>query len=161
MRAVLSFTFLLISLVAHSQCTVSTTGNVAGVYPNPMDMGCTNNYYDEVIDIIVPLDTTFLSPFGLITVPYDSVVIVAINNLPAGLSYTCGNIQCTAYPSGGTISPRICINIFGTPTSAPANSTLSIMLVRLCALTSCDSDCKSIKKSVTKVSSVEFVAKFV
>jgi hypothetical protein len=35
------------------------------------------------------------------------------------------------------------------------------MLVRLCALTSCDSDCKSIKKSVTKVSSVEFVAKFV
>jgi hypothetical protein len=38
---------------------------------------------------------------------------------------------------------------------------ISLTLVRLCALTSCDKDCKSIKKSVTKVFSVQFVAKFV
>lgn len=69
--------------------------------------------YNQNITVTVPVDTTIGTPPFTTTIPFDSVHLVSIVNLPPGLTYMCAPGICTW--NGGTSG---CSAIYGTPTTA-------------------------------------------
>ncbi|MEM7037048.1 MAG: hypothetical protein AAF570_08730, partial [Bacteroidota bacterium] len=107
-------TFTLGSQALHAQCTPDPNLTAQGIYPNPMPDGCVGQAYFQVVDFVFPVDTT-ISGF---TVPFDSFRIDMINNLPAGLIYTCNTPNCVYVAPGGGVGAKGCANVTGTPTAA-------------------------------------------
>ncbi len=97
-----------------------------GVYPLPYledegtggipDTACLNTYYETTFSILID---TF--SFGAFNVDPDSLVITAVNNLPAGLTYACDPPNCTFYPQ----EPG-CATIYGIPEGDTGEFSLSI-----------------------------------
>ena len=110
----------LTSTVLAQPCIPDTSQTVAGLYPSTavnIPGGCEGEFYQTSITLVVPVDTTV---FGfLYTV--DSAVLMNLNGLPAGLSYTCTPPNCVWL--GGSYG---CILISGVlPPGSAGSYTLS------------------------------------
>jgi hypothetical protein len=107
---------------ANAQCTPDPQYTAPGIYPDSatgMDPGCVGVLYDQLITVVVPVDTTVeIIPGFPTTLDFDSIVLVSFTGLPASgnLSYVCWSTLGTncSFPGGGTG----CMSISGTPTVA-------------------------------------------
>ncbi|GAB4408874.1 MAG: hypothetical protein OHK0039_12220 [Bacteroidia bacterium] len=89
-------------------CTPDTAYTAPGVYPLSLPEACAGAFYDMTITVVVPPDTT---AFG-ISATIDSVVLSAVNGIPAGVSYSCVTPNCRFL--GGTSG---CVRVSGIPTT--------------------------------------------
>jgi hypothetical protein len=108
--------------MAQAQCTPDPSLTVEGIYPDTLRHGCKDAYYTDTIDFVFPSDTTIVTPFGTITVPFDSFTVVSVNLIPAGLTYQCNVPSCTYIPPGGGSPAKGCVSISGTPTVTTTSS---------------------------------------
>lgn len=112
---------VLTGAIANAQCTPDPQYTSPGVYPDSatgFSDACVNLLYDELITIVVPVDTTtMIGPFP-VTLAFDSAVVTNVAGLPAGFSFNCYDAQNVNSPfdqcafEGGTTG---CITITGTP----------------------------------------------
>ena len=96
----------LIPLSSSAQiCTIDFNQTVPGLYPDTMPVGNVNQYYDEDITFVMPLDT---QGFDFINFHILSIA------LPVGLSWECNNSgsNCDYNPQ---VNPYGCVNVYGTP----------------------------------------------
>lgn len=100
---------------AQAQCMVDSTITSPGIYPDTLAPGCIDTPYTAVVQFAFPSDTVI---FGQ-TLQFDSFVVTAVNNVPAGLNWQCDQFQnnCTYYTTPGQLT-RGCVEIMGTPTTA-------------------------------------------
>ncbi|MDX5404825.1 MAG: T9SS type A sorting domain-containing protein [Bacteroidota bacterium] len=122
-------TFLaLISLVAVAQqpCTPDPNLTEPGIYPPGgttadslviMPDAPVWSPYDETAQLVVPSDTTIDTMGIVIPATIDSIRIVRLDGLPAGLNYLCDNPRCKW--NGGENG---CVNIFGTTSPQPTGN---------------------------------------
>ena len=109
--AILSFVW---AIKSFGQCTPDTSLHSPGVYPDSLTglMPATVNVaYNQVIQLVIPADTTVTIAGFPINVPIDSVHLDSFTGFPTGLIFTCGIPSCTYL--GGTNG---CALINGTPT---------------------------------------------
>lgn len=71
------------------------------------DTACINAYFETVVQVAIG-DTATV---GGTMIDLDSLELTDIQNLPAGLAYTCNPPNCRTYPDS-----FICATIYGTPT---------------------------------------------
>lgn len=115
---------------ASAQCTPdSTLGDALGIFPFQVDTGRIGVAYDQVINVVVPEDTTVNFPgFGDITLDICSFQIDSIPNLPEGLTIECSESRCAFtvdhFDEDSVI--RVCARITGTPTQRIDGDTLDI-----------------------------------
>ncbi len=96
----------LIPLTSSAQiCTIDFTETVPGIYPDTMPVGNVNQFYDEDITFVMPLDTQGFN--------FTNFHILSIA-LPVGLSWECNNsaTNCDYDPQ---VNPYGCVNVYGTP----------------------------------------------
>lgn len=96
----------LIPLSSSAQiCTIDFNETVPGIYPDTMPVGNVNQFYDEDITFVMPLDTQGFD--------FTNFHILSIA-LPVGLSWECNNSasNCDYDPQ---VNPYGCINVYGTP----------------------------------------------
>lgn len=118
----ISLSFSLFSFFASAQCTPDPQYTEGGVYPNQatgFSSGCANQYYEQLVTVVVPLDTcvVIIEGWPCINVEYDSVVITSFTGLPSGLSYACNDPQNTVSPANGCAfegNTKGCVLISGT-----------------------------------------------
>lgn len=86
-------------------CTIDFTQTVPGIYPDTMPVGTVNQFYDEDITFVLPLDTQGFD--------FTNFHILSIA-LPVGLSWECNNSasNCDYDPQ---VSQYGCVNVYGTP----------------------------------------------
>ena len=91
--------------VIEAQCTVDNSYTQAGIYPDPLPIGYTGQYYSEDITFVMPTDTSGA------TINNFEIVSIA---LPVGLDWICNNVAngCNYNPQNNVYG---CINVFGTP----------------------------------------------
>ncbi|MEM7656273.1 MAG: T9SS type A sorting domain-containing protein [Bacteroidota bacterium] len=94
-----------------AQCMPDSSFTSPGIYPATLPNTCVDAFYETVITIVVPVDTTITNPFP-ITVPIDSIVLEEVIGMPPGLSYSCAPPSC-GFLGGSTA----CASISGTPTT--------------------------------------------
>jgi len=95
----------------YSQCTPNTTLD-KGVSPSNFTSVCINTPVNETITLASPNQTTYNGQ----KVVFDSVRVMDLTNVPAGMNYTCLNNDCkTALPNAINYS---CVLVSGTPTQA-------------------------------------------
>ncbi len=131
----LAMTFISIASV-NAQCTPDPQYTTPGVYPDSatgIASACVGQPYDQLMTVIVPVDTTveFIPGFPT-TLTFDSIVITSFTGLPTGFTYAPNSPQNTSSPAdggsfeGGTTG---CLTISGNPTLAEVGShTLVITL---------------------------------
>ena len=122
--------FIAVSFISiaslNAQCTPDPQYTNPGVFPDSatgLSDACIGQMYDQLITVIVPVDTCvdLLPPFPCTTFEFDSIVITSFSGLPTGFSYTTNSPQNTGSPSdGGTFEGGTtgCMTIIGTPTFA-------------------------------------------
>lgn len=96
----------LISFSSTAQvCTIDFTQTSPGIYPDTMPVGNVNQYYDEDITFVLPLDTQGFD--------FTNFHILSIA-LPVGLSWECNNSasNCDYNPQ---VNQYGCVNVYGTP----------------------------------------------
>lgn len=114
-----------LSLNSNAQtCTPDPTYTATpGVHPDSaanFSSGVVNTPYNQNITVVVPQDTV-VPPLPW-PIPFDSIHLVSIQNLPNGLTYMCSPAGCTWL--GGTYG---CAAIYGTPTTADTfNLTITV-----------------------------------
>ena len=88
-----------------AQCTVDNSYTQPGIYPDPLPIGYTGQYYSEDITFVMPTDTSGA------TINNFEIVSIA---LPVGLDWICNNVAngCNYNPQNNVYG---CINVFGTP----------------------------------------------
>lgn len=121
------YTFLMMctGTLAFAQCAPNLANTTPGVFPANLTTGCVNVAYTDTLDIVSPADTVLFS----FTLPFDSVIVAGVLNLPAGMNYACGNINCTTVAQPPQLM-HSCILINGVPTSTTAaNATIQIVTV--------------------------------
>ncbi|MEI7596905.1 MAG: T9SS type A sorting domain-containing protein [Bacteroidota bacterium] len=105
-------------------CLPYETSSTKGAYPSVLTKGCLDVPYSDTITLVFPQDTVL---YGF-TLPFDSMLVTDVVNLPAGLNYSCGNINCKYISFPPAIS-KGCLLISGTPTSqAPIGNKLKIAI---------------------------------
>ena len=94
---------IFITLCTNSQCTPDSSITSLGIFPKTLNSGCVNSFYDQTLTVVIPRDTTLTltSPPITINVALDSARILAVNNLPSGLTYSCYSSSCKAYIGNG------------------------------------------------------------
>ena len=133
-QLLLSFSFLaLLVFSANAQCTPDPQYTIGGVYPDsatglaPAYVGQT---YNEVITVIVPVDTTiYVGPIPF-TLVFDSVVVSNWQGLPPGFTvdYYSPNNQFSPIDQGCFEGSQTgCILISGNPTSQDVGSYQQII----------------------------------
>lgn len=109
----LAFALIIFGIESNAQCTIDPAATTPGVYPSDLPTGIINKEYYASATVRFPVDTLVdFPPFGTFLLPYDSIQITNIYNLPAGLTWDCGTPDCKAY-AGDLIT---CAAISGTPT---------------------------------------------
>lgn len=133
-QLLLSITFLCLFIFGvNAQCTPDPQYTNPGVYPDSatgLSPAYVGQAYNEVITVIVPLDTTILIGPIPLTLTFDSVVVSGWQGLPPGFSVSY-------YAPDNAISPidqgcfegnkTGCILITGTPTSNDIGSYQQII----------------------------------
>ena len=84
------------------------------------DTACLNTYFETVVQVAIG-DTASV---GGVMISLDSLELLDIVNLPAGLSYACNPPDCRTYPDS-----LICATIFGVATDA-ADIDTNILTIR-------------------------------
>ena len=117
---ILAFTFIGV----HAQCTPDPQYVLPGIYPDSTT-GLVNGFvgqaYNEVITIVVPLDTTYQTiPVTFLDIELDTII-----GLPANFSYSCAPANCS-FPGGSSG----CISIFSTSNPTVADTGLYHIYVR-------------------------------
>ncbi|QTN39674.1 T9SS type A sorting domain-containing protein [Cryomorphaceae bacterium] len=121
-KRVLLFTLFFSAYGAMAQCTPDGSLTVPDIYPPAgstvnadstvnLPDGAIDSFYDQVIQVVIPSDTSITFLGSTVTATVDSFRLETINNIPPGLSYSCDNPSCNW--AGGTNG---CVRIFGTPT---------------------------------------------
>lgn len=96
----------LLPMLSNAQiCTIDFTQTAPGIYPDTMPVGTVNQFYDEDITFVMPLDTQGFD--------FTNFHILSIA-LPVGLSWECNNSasNCDYDPQ---VSQYGCVNVYGTP----------------------------------------------
>ncbi len=105
---------------ATAQCTPDPQYTQPGVYPDSatgFDDACVGIAYEQLITIVVPVDTTVIIGGFPVPLSFDSAVVVSVNGLPTGFTYSCYDAGNTTSPvdqcafEGGTTG---CVSIVGT-----------------------------------------------
>lgn len=112
-----------VSFASMAQCSPNSAFTTPGFYPDSatgLPVACNGIPYIEVITIVSPVDTVLNTPFGLFTIPIDSVKIIGVTGLASGLSYTCQFPTCSWIPTFG--NQASCLVIEGTPTAMGTTS---------------------------------------
>lgn len=95
-------------------CNPDPSLTAPGIYPDTLLPVCAGVPFTETITFIVPVDTTVnVPPFGIFTLPIDSITLDDVINVPAGMSYGCNPGTCV-FPGNSSN----CILFSGTPTVA-------------------------------------------
>lgn len=131
MKKTLLLTFLLCMIAwclpqnASAQCSVDSSFTAPGIYPDTLPDACVGDPYSEVVNFVFPSDTVI---FGQ-TVAFDSFVVTAVNNVPAGLTWECNmnHPTCTYLTTPGQFT-RGCVQITGTATT-PNLATDSVEVI--------------------------------
>ncbi len=116
MKKILTFTALLtlVALLVQAQpCTPDTSFTSPGIYPDSLtgiDTGYTGMPYNQVITVIIPVDTIVDIGSGPVLAMIDSVKLIKLTNLPGWAVISCDPPTC-AFPGGETH----CATISGTP----------------------------------------------
>ena len=117
-------TFISIATL-NAQCTPDPQYTTPGVYPDSatgMSDACVGQAYDQLVTVIVPVDTVAeLIPGFPTTLVFDSIVITSFTGLPTGFTYSPNSPQNTSSPAdGGTYEGGTtgCLSITGNPTLA-------------------------------------------
>lgn len=101
-------------------CTPNLANTAPGLYPqDSLPSGCKNVAYDEVIDFVMPLDTSL----GGSPVWFCTFRLVSSSNLPSGMGIYCSGNLDPADTTGRTwlvdhhpgVINRGCVRIVGTP----------------------------------------------
>jgi hypothetical protein len=83
-------------------CMPDTSLMSPGIYPDTLFPVCLGEPVNAVITVVVPVDTVInVPPFGLITVPIDSIQILGVIGLPPGVSFQCPSPGCSV-PGGNS-----------------------------------------------------------
>lgn len=109
--------FFITVSTSFAQCTIDESFNEPGIYPENLPNVCVNVEYNEVLQYIVPNDTTFDFGGFQTTADIDSAEITSIDGLPEGFEYTCHNERCMVINEEDGTNPQGCISIVGTPTN--------------------------------------------
>jgi hypothetical protein len=109
-----------LSFMISAQCTPDTTLQNTGIFPPAgsipvgtmiqLPTATVGVAYDEVIQVVIPVDTLIDTLGSSFPATVDSMVITNITGLPPGISFSCDNASCTW--EGGTNG---CIQLTGTP----------------------------------------------
>ncbi len=117
------FAMMMVGAAALSQaqiCTPDTQYTVVGLYPDSLPNGNIGSFYEQVVHVVIPQDTTAeLPPFGTLEVDICQLRLDSIPNLPAGMTYICNTPDCIwiVDHTPGVIN-RACVTLSGTPTEA-------------------------------------------
>ncbi len=86
-------------------CNIDYSQTSPGIYPDTMPSGMVNQFYDEDITFVLPLDTQGFD--------FTNFHILSIS-LPVGLSWECNNAasNCDYNPQ---VNQYGCVNVYGTP----------------------------------------------
>lgn len=121
------------ALSASAQCTADPQFTEPGIYPDSatgLTPACADQAYEQLITIIVPVDTTaMIGPFP-ITLPFDSVVVSSWTGLPPGFTYACSSPDNVTSPVNGCAyegGVTGCAVITGNPTMADIGSYQQII----------------------------------
>ncbi|MDG1331476.1 MAG: T9SS type A sorting domain-containing protein [Crocinitomicaceae bacterium] len=96
----------LLPMLGNAQiCTIDFSQTAPGIYPDTMPVGTVNQFYDEDITFVMPLDTQGFD--------FTNFHILSIA-LPVGLSWECNNSSsnCDYDPQ---VNQYGCVNVYGTP----------------------------------------------
>lgn len=103
-------------------CTPDTQYTLVGLYPDSLPNGKVGEYYEQVVHVVIPQDTSAqLPPFGTLEVDICQLRLDSIPNLPAGMTYTCNTPDCiwVVDHTPGVIN-RACVTLSGTPSEEVA-----------------------------------------
>ena len=110
----LASAMFLLTLNLSAQCTPDPQFTSSGVYPDSATNflpACLGEPYVQLITNVVPADTFVLILGNPFPINIDSINVISVTGLPAGLTFACNNGDCAFL--GGTTG---CAQITGTPT---------------------------------------------
>jgi hypothetical protein len=106
--ALVAFTFS-----GYSQCTPDPQFTIGGIYPDSasnLPTAYVGAAYDEVITVVVPVDTVVDVPFlGLTLVDFADITLDNVSGLPANFAYSCNPGNCV-FPGNSSG----CVNLYST-----------------------------------------------
>ncbi|HCS19438.1 MAG TPA: hypothetical protein DIW47_02555 [Bacteroidetes bacterium] len=114
--------------VTAQSCVPDTTITQPGHYPDQLPVGNAGQYYQETVQFNVPADTSVDFNGNQVTANIDSIKVLAVNGLPAGINYTCNPVSC-ALPGGKTS----CGLLYGTIDSTESGHFPFVIPVRIYA----------------------------
>lgn len=92
------------ALNLNAQCTPDASLTGSGIYPDSATNfvgGCVGQQYTQIVQNVVPLDTT-VPVFGFpVPATIDSIVLVNVSGLPPGMNFACNPNSCS-YVGGAT-----------------------------------------------------------
>lgn len=101
-KLILSLSFACLAYGAMAQsCTPDQTITSPGTYPDILPDGTAGSYYEESVQFRIPADTNVDFNGTTVNAVIDSIKVVDVKNLPAGVSYACNPSSC-ALPGGKT-----------------------------------------------------------
>ena len=98
---------LIMSIKLSAQCTPNPSlFTNPGIEPDTMPVGYANNFYDENVYFMLPLDTQGFA--------YQNIEISSVVGLPIGMSWECDMVAngCNYVPANNQYG---CIRLYGTP----------------------------------------------
>jgi len=92
-----------------AQCLPDSSITAEGIFPDTLIGTCVGIPYEQVINLVIPLDTVVMGFPAFI----DSLVLDSVAGLPPGLDFFCLDGNCRVLGGG-----RSCVLLTGTPTQA-------------------------------------------
>lgn|GEM_PF-775891 len=112
--------FFAFTQTVNAQCTPDPlyADSVAGLYPASLPDATVGEPYNEVVQIVIPQDTTVEIPsFPPVNIAFCSFELTGLPNLPDGLAYECDTDSCVWIVDQDSGAMNLgCVVISGTPT---------------------------------------------
>lgn len=122
-KTLLVLSALCLSTWGFSQtCTPDQNITQPGVYPMQLPTGNAGQYYEETVQFCIPSDTDVDFGGNPVNAVIDSIKMLSVNGLPAGLTHGCTPSNCV-FPGGQTS----CGIIYGT-IDASAQGTYNFVI---------------------------------
>lgn len=126
-KIILNLSLLAMSFAAYAQtCTPDNTITEPGTYPSQLPVGTAGQNYQETVQFNIPADTSVDFNGTQVTAIIDSIKVLSVMGLPAGLSYTCNPVSC-GLPGGKTS----CGLIYGTIDAAASGTYPFVVPIRI------------------------------
>lgn len=128
-KIILNLSLLGLAMNAMAQsCVRDSTITEPGSYPSQLPTGNAGQYYEGVMQFNIPADTSVDFNGNTVTANIDSIKVLAVLGLPAGLTYACNPLSC-ALPGGETS----CGIVYGTIDPSESGSFPFAIPVRIYA----------------------------